>query len=111
MQIVDRRRYRRLPLRWAMKLSGKTLGSVETWTENLSASSFYCVLDKPPVLGERVACDLNVPNSAHQRMVGSILCQAEVIRIDVLEHPGFGVACRILDFEYMRKRDASVRDN
>jgi hypothetical protein len=44
-------------------------------------------------------------------MVGAILCQAEVIRIDVLDSPRFGVACRILDFEYMRKRDTSVKDN
>ena len=111
MPIMDRRSYRRLALRWPLRLSGRTLGSVETWTENLSASGFYCVLETPPTLGEKIECDLNIPNSGYQRTVGAILCEAEVIRIDVRGMPGFGVACKIVDFRYMRKRDASVSDN
>jgi len=108
---MDRRAYRRLTLRWPLRLSGTKLGTVQAWTENLSASGFYCVLDTPPALGERIECDLNIPNSGHQRAVGAILCEAEVIRIDVRNTPGFGVACKIVDFRYMRKREATVSSN
>ena len=111
MPLTDRRTYRRLALRWPVRLSGTTLGSVQAWTENLSASGFYCVLESPPAVGEKLECDLNVPSSGYQRTVGAILCQAEVIRIDVRNTPGFGVACKIVDFRYMRKRDAAVSDN
>jgi len=111
MPTTERRAYRRLDLRWPLRLSGRTLGSVETWTENLSASGFYCVLEDPPAIGEKIECDLNIPNSGYQRTVGAISCQAEVIRIDVRNTPGFGVACKIVDFKYMRKRETTVLNN
>jgi len=111
MQTLDRRRYRRLALRWPVRLSGRSLGSVETSTENLSASGFYCVLEDPPALGEKLECDLNIPNTGYQRTVAGILCQAEVVRIDVGGALGFGVACKIIDFKYMRKRDSTSSDN
>ncbi len=110
MQTIERRAQRRLPLRWQMRLSSQTIGSVETCTENLSASSFYCVLDEPPPLGEKMNCDMTIPTSGYRRTVGGIMCEAEVVRVDARQ-TGFGVACRILDFQYMRKHTAATATN
>jgi hypothetical protein len=110
MHTPERRTQRRLALRWHMKLSGQTIGSVETCTENLSASSFYCVLETPPALGEKMDCDLTIPTSNYRRTVGAILCEAEVVRVDARQ-TGFGVACKILDFQYMRRPTAGASTN
>ena len=73
---------------------------MDTRTENLSSRGFYCILQTPPVPGDIVTCDIAIPNyGAPNREVSSIACQAEVIRVEAIgTEPGFGVACRILDF-------------
>ena len=106
MKIVERRRDRRLGLRWSMLVSSQASGRVETRTENLSSGGFYFVLENPLAPGERIECDLTVPNSGRGHkggIVGSIHCQAEVLRVEALgTDPGFGVACKILDFKFTR---------
>ena len=76
------------------------MGPVETRTENLSSRGFYCILETPLVPGDIVKCDITIPNySAPDRGISSITCDAEVIRVEAVgTEPGFGVACRILDF-------------
>ena len=100
-----------MALRWPVHISGATIGSVETLTENLSASGFYCVLETPPNVGERITCDLKVPSSGYQRTVGAISFQAEAVRIDLRGASGFAVACKIIDFRYMRRREVAVSNN
>ena len=87
-------------LQWRLRLWSAALGTVETRTENLSSRGFYCILQTPPVPGDIVNCDIAIPNySAPDRGISSIACQAEVIRVEAMgTDPGFGVACRILDF-------------
>lgn len=106
MKTIERREERRLRIRWLIRLSGRTIGSVETTTVNLSARSFYCILDRSPLVGDRMECQVHLPRSAYQKTAGAIVCQAEVIRVDETK-PGlnFGVACRIRDFRYIRKRE------
>jgi hypothetical protein len=81
------------------------MGTVETNTENLSSRGFYCFLETPLVPGEVITCDIAIPNyNTPNREVSSIVCQAEVIRVEALGTvPGFGVACRILDFTLDRQ--------
>jgi PilZ domain len=100
MTNTERRLCRRLSLQWRLRLWSAAIGIVETRTENLSSRGFYCILETPLVPGDIVMCDIAIPNySAPDRGVSSIACQAEVIRVEAMgTEPGFGVACRILDF-------------
>lgn len=105
MPNTERRLYRRLGLRWRLRLSSTAIGTVETRTENLSSRGFYCFTEAPLVPGEVVNCDITIPNyGASDRGASLIVCQAEVIRVEAVgTDPGFGVACRILDFTLARE--------
>ena len=101
MQIMERRKHRRLALHWRVRLSGETIGTIETRTENLNSRGFYCILETPLVPGDIIDCDLTVPNYSPSNMsgIGSLVCQVEVVRVETRgAEPGFGVACRIVDF-------------
>ncbi len=100
MTNTERRLCRRLSLHWRLRLSSVGIGTVETRTENLSSRGFYCFLESPLVPGEVITCDIAIPNySTPDREVSTIVCQAEVIRVEAAgAAPGFGIACRILDF-------------
>ena len=71
---------------------------------NLSSRGFYCFTEAPLVPGEVVNCDITIPSYGASDRGGSlIVCQAEVIRVEAVgTDPGFGVACRILDFTLAR---------
>jgi hypothetical protein len=105
MANTERRLSRRLSLRWRVKLSSPAIGILETRTENLSSRGFYCFLETPLVPGEVITCAITIPNYTTADREGlAILCQAEVIRVEALgPNPGFGVACRILDFTLDRR--------
>ena len=105
MPNTDRRLYRRLNLHCRLRLSATAIGTVTTRTENLSSRGFYCILETPLVPGDVVTCDIAIPNYGTQdRGVSSIACQAEVIRVEAVgTEPGFGVACRILDFTFAKR--------
>ena len=106
MKTVERRRDRRLGLRWSLLVSSQVSGRVEAKTENLSSGGFYFILENPLAPGERIECDLTVPNTDRghtEGVAGSIRCEAEVLRVEALgTDPGFGVACKILDFKFTR---------
>jgi hypothetical protein len=106
MQTIERRTQRRLALRWLVRLSGDRIGTIEAWTQNLSASSFYCIVDNPFAPGERIDCGLTVPGRGrgNPTSIGSIACQAEVMRVEALgAGQGFGIAFRIIDFTFSLK--------
>lgn len=104
MPNAERRLYRRLGLRWRLRLSSPAIGTVETKTENLSSRGFYCFVETPLVPGEVVDCDITIPHyGSYDRGACLIVCQAEVMRVEAAgSEPGFGVACRILDFSLSR---------
>ena len=108
MQIVERRKQRRLALCWHIRLSSPTRGTIETKSENLSSRGFYCVLEDPLVPGNMLDCILTVPKYGATGLgtIGSIECQVEVVRVEARgAETGFGVACRILDFKLGTNRD------
>ena len=111
MTNTERRLCRRLSLHWRLRLSSPGIGTVETRTENLSSRGFYCFLESPLVPGQVITCDIKIPNySTPDREVSSIVCQAEVIRVEAVgSTPGFGVACRIVDFT-LDKNTSSFQD-
>src|SRR4051812_41155387 len=106
MKTVERRRERRLGLQWPLLVSSQVSGRVETRTENLSSGGFYFILENPLAPGEKIECDLTVPNASRGHAEGvaaSIRCEAEVLRVEALgTDPGFGVACKILDFTFTK---------
>lgn len=112
MPNTERRLHRRLGLHWRLRLSSTVIGTVETRTENLSSHGFYCILEAPLVPGDVVACDITIPNyGTPDRGMSFLACQAEVIRVEAVgTDPGFGVACRILDFT-LTKQGIAFRNN
>jgi hypothetical protein len=105
MRKIERRRERRLALHWPIRLSSDTIGSFEATTENLSAGGFYFSWGNPLAAGERLDCEVTVSGGGKHPgdRVGSIYCQAEVVRVEALgASPGFGVGCKILDFTFVK---------
>lgn len=99
MPTTERRLHRRLPLHWRLRLRQGEAEALETRTENLSSRGFYCMLDTPLVPGDVVTCDITIPNYGASYEGAAMICKAEVIRVEAVgTAPGFGVACRILDF-------------
>ena len=104
MQTTERRKTSRLGLCWHLRLSGGTIGNIETRTENISSRGFYCILKYPLVPGDSLDCQLSIPNYGPGWVTRSILCKAEVVRVEARgAEPGFGVGCRILDFTLATK--------
>jgi len=107
MQTIERRKTNRVGLRWHLRLSGGTIGAIQTRTENISNLGFYCILSHPLIPGEALDCELSIPNYGSLGVSRSIVCKAEVVRVESRgAQPGFGVGCRILDFTLARNRDS-----
>ena len=98
----DRRRTKRLSLRWVVKLTRPLDGRVvRCVTDNLSIEGFHCVCDLPFLPGERLDCVLELPA---QRMGYSeadihLECRVRVVRVEAFgSEPRFGIACQIEDY-------------
>ena len=92
----------RVPLHWTVYLA--CTGSqhrLRATTRNISSDGFYCVLDQPLKLGDRIDCDIVVPThlSRNPNEVAYLRCRALVACVEDLGvGAGFGVACEIEDF-------------
>jgi hypothetical protein len=74
---------------------------VRTQIRDISRDGFYCLLDQPTGLGERVKCDIVVPthSSLDPDDVVYLRCTAVVVRVENLgDGARFGLACRIEDY-------------
>ena len=114
MQILERRKQRRLPLHWPVRVSGEQLATSKTKTENLSARGFYCLLENSPAPGTILDCNLTVPNYGPTDSVAtrSVVCHAEIVRVEARgTEPGFGVGFRILDFRIAKNGGDPLRGN
>lgn len=96
--VADRRKRLRARLHWPVRLSGASHPRViETTTENLSSTGFYCFSEDGFARGERLDCVIAIPTQAPGdiRML-FLRCRVEVMRVDETATPrGFGIACRI----------------
>ena len=92
----DRRAAKRLAVHWRVRLIGPIGGkSVESTTENLSRCGFYCVSWKKFKLGERIRCEITIPDAILGSSAPVVLkCQVTVRRTESLQ-PGFGLGCQI----------------
>lgn len=100
-QRSERRRRYRMPVRWSVTLwKPDASRAVETVTQNISSSGFYCLSPIPFTPGEVVRCAISVP--AHsprddRRPIG-LDCFARVVRAEATSNRMFGIACRIEEY-------------
>ena len=93
----DRRKRKRMALRWPLRLSRRPgKWSVESTTENLSSEGLFCVTKKPFKPGERLQCEMVTPGESFGSAEASLRlkCFVTVRRVEYL-HSGFGLGCHI----------------
>jgi hypothetical protein len=97
----DRRKRTRTRVHWPLLLMrADTPERIETVTQNLSSSGFYCLSSMPLMPGETLRCTLRVPAydpKSEQRTI-SLECSALVLRAEAMPDGLFGLACRIEDY-------------
>jgi hypothetical protein len=94
----DRRKRQRVALHWPVRLFGQhERASVESLTENLSTEGLYCISTKPFKTGERLRCEIVIPNALGSDAPIVLECHVTVRRVEYLRS-GFGVGCHIEDY-------------
>ncbi len=94
----ERRKRQRLALHWPVRLfSQRGRASVESITENLSTEGLYCISTKPFKTGERLRCEIVIPEALGLDAPIMLECHVIVRRVEYLRS-GFGVGCHIEDY-------------
>jgi hypothetical protein len=100
-QPADRRKRTRTGVHWTLVLlrEGKA-ARIESMTQNLSSSGFYCLCPIAFTPGEQVRCELRVPTHGRRSDEAEMAleCQAVVVRSEAAADGLFGIACRIEDY-------------
>ena len=83
--------------------------AVETVTQNLSSSGFYCHSRVPITPGESLHCTLTIPPHdpcGHER-ARVLECRVRVTRVDPgIAENTFGIACQIQDYHLAVEKPA-----
>jgi hypothetical protein len=58
------------------------------------------------VCGESIRCSIALP-SFDREMTISLECRGRVVRVDPIDEDNYGVACRIEDYELIRRSSTS----
>jgi hypothetical protein len=81
-------------------LPGRGADAIETVTQNLSSTGFYCFSAVPLTPGDPLLCRLKVPaygpNGEENTL--ALECRVVVMRAEAATDGVFGVACRIEDY-------------
>jgi hypothetical protein len=95
----DRRKRKRVPLHWAVRLLRQKGQSVESTTENLSSEGLYCITLEPLKRGERLKCEILIPGESFGSPKPFLRLQCHVT-VERVEHVarGFGLGCHIEDY-------------
>lgn len=100
--LVERRKRVRTRLHWSVSLyrSSDPEDVVETVTQNLSSSGFYCLTGGELMVGEQFLCAIRIPthDPRGRQTERTLECRVQVMRVSPHESGGFGVACRIEDY-------------
>ncbi len=98
----DRRKRVRMSVRWSVLFFRDQVSeAVESVTENLSSSGFYCLSRTPLAPGESAICALSAP--AHDPLCKEhtlrLECRVRVVRTESAATEGlYGIACQIDDY-------------
>jgi hypothetical protein len=96
----ERRRRARTNVHWRVLLRFRSRETVDTVTENLSSSGFYCLCPKPLEPGESILSVLLVPAhdpNGDERTL-ALECTVRIMRAETARDGLFGIACRIEDY-------------
>jgi hypothetical protein len=102
---TERRARTRTQVHWPVLLLRDCGGkAIDTVTQNLSSSGFYCLSSTGLAPGERLFCTLRVPahDPNNDGTAVSLECYAVVMRSEVTAAGEFGVAFRIEDYHLGR---------
>jgi PilZ domain len=102
----ERRHQMRAPVRWVVYLRRPLEAPpVKSETVNLSSGGFYCQVSEPFEPGERIDCDILVPQPRGAAADNAIVlkCRAQVLRVEVFRgdtgpEEVYGLGCRIEDY-------------
>ena len=107
---MDRRKCSRTRVHWPVRLmKDGSRPEIESLTQNLSASGFYCFSAVPLTPGETLTCTLDVPahDPRNADRTLAIECRALVVRSEATPEGSFGIACHIEDYRLL---DADLSD-
>lgn len=99
---VEQRRQPRLKLVCPVRLYRESDAlELRTSTENISSGGFYCLSPHPFAPGDRLQCDILLPiqNNAGSRRKLVLRCRIEVVHAAANGGTGFGIGCRLEDYE------------
>lgn len=94
----DRRQQPRRPVRWPLTLWREGWEAVETVTDNLSSSGFYCLSPMPLMPGELIRCALRTPSYAPDCRHIGLECKVLVVRAEAAADGFYGIACHIEEY-------------
>lgn len=101
----ERRRRARTQVHWNIVLRLHDADVIETVTQNLSSSGFYCFCPAPLAPGESLVCTLKVPvydPKGDERPL-ALECTVVVMRSEAAAEGFFGIACRIEDYHLLAR--------
>lgn len=104
---TERRARTRTQVHWPVLLLRDCDGkAIETVTQNLSSSGFYCLASAGLTPGERLFCTLRVPahDPSNDGSAVSLECSAVVMRSELTPSGAFGIALRIEDYHLGRMK-------
>ena len=109
LQLSERRQRQRTLVHWPVLLFRDHAGeAIETTTQNLSSSGFYCQSRTPLAAGEFLFCTLRIPShEASCRKCRVLECRVRVTRAEPALTEGlFGIACRIEDYRFVAPHES-----
>ena len=100
----ERRHRARTLVHWpVLFFRDRATEAIETQTQNLSSSGFYCLSRTPLTPGELLFCTLRVPSheASGKKSIRILECRVRVIRSEeALTEGYFGIACHIEDYRF-----------
>ena len=83
--------------------------AIETTTQNLSSSGFYCLSNTPFSPGEMLFCTLRVPSheAACRKSIKILECRVRVTRCEQASREGyFGIGCHIEEYRFVAPHES-----
>ncbi len=100
----DQRKRQRLKLHLTVLFTRGDGAPVPSETLDISTDGFYCTTPEPFAPGERLHCQIALPNEAGLYLDADV----EVVRVAVSQREsGFGYGCRILEYRLRSGEEAA----
>ena|ERR1051326_3639421 len=107
----ERRQRPRTTVHWPVVFFRNHAGdAIETTTQNLSSSGFYCLSRTPLREGEFLFCTLRVPSHdiSFRKSIRVLECRVQVKRAEPALTEGlFGIACQIEDYRFIAPQETA----